>query len=58
MFNNSITPKIANFVARFKPSNQPLRELPLPFAPRNSDSPSVWDITNKICDRHHILHLC
>ena len=58
MYKDSITPKIAGFAERFQQLNQLLLELPLPFVPRGGDSPSVWEITNKICDRHHIVHLC
>lgn len=58
MFKDSITPKVASFVERFEQLNQLMRELPILFVPRSGDSPSVWDITNKVCDRHDIVHLC
>ncbi len=58
MFNDSTTPKVTSFVERFQQLSQLMCELPVPFAPRSADLPSVWDITNKVCDRHHIEHMC
>ena len=58
MFNDSTTPKVAGFVERFQQLSQLMRELPICFVPRAGDSPSVWDITNTVCDRHHIEHMC
>jgi hypothetical protein len=58
MFNNSTPPKVVSFVDRFQQLSQLMYELPVPFVPKNGDSQSVWDITNTVCDRHHIEHSC
>jgi hypothetical protein len=58
MFNDSTTPKIAGLAERFQQLNQLMWELPIPFVGRSIDSTSVWDITNRVCDRHHIENLC
>lgn len=55
MLKDSPTPKVSSFKERFEQLNGLVRELPALFAARNGNSPSVWDITNTVCDRHHIV---
>ena len=56
MLNDNTTPKVASFMERFEQLNQLVRELPILFVPKTGACPSVWDITNNVCDRHHIVH--
>jgi hypothetical protein len=56
MFNDSPSPKVVCFAERLL--SQLMSEVAITAAFRNGDSPTVWDITNRICDHHHIEHLC
>jgi len=56
MLNDKTTPKVVSFLERFEQLNQFVRELPILFVPKTESLTSVWDITNSVCDRHHIVH--
>ncbi len=57
MFNDSPSPTISSLLERFEQLNGAVLDLPIPFA-ASGDSESIWEITNNVCDRHDILHLC
>jgi len=56
MLNDTTTPKVANFLERFEQLHELVHQLPVMFLARTGDLPSVWDLTNNVCDRHHIAH--
>jgi len=58
MFNDSPSPKVVCFAERFQQLSQLMSEVAIPIAFRSGDLPTVWDITNRVCDHHHIEHLC
>jgi hypothetical protein len=58
MFNDSPSPKVVCFAERFQLLSQLMSEVAILIAFRTGDSLTVWDITNRVCDHHHIEHLC
>lgn len=55
MLTDNTTPKVTSFMERFEQLNGLVRDLPILFVPKNGNAPSVWDITNNVCDRHQIV---